>query len=225
MAESAEIQIKVYMHSRDFTEYSAESIVELFDMSQSVLPGGPRADYGGKIREVHKKRPGYKALVYRNVKEVPKFLKKEWQFALTKNWLLKDKDGQLVHAKRWPQSYAVDIGNPDYRKWVANKIKDWLDKNSFFDGVFADNGLCAYAGEWQWDYAKKPVNPRTGSFWTNEEIQQAYIALHKEIKKAIGSKLLICNGIFDGRRFFRRFDGYKQVIFNSPLDGIMSEGT
>lgn len=224
IVESAEIQIKIYMGTKGFEEYNSETIAEIFDMSQSGLPGGPRRDYSQKIRDVHKLKPDYKALVYRNVKQIPAYLKEDWQIALANNWLLKDIHGQLVSSKQWPESYAVDIGNPDYRKWIASKIKQWLDENSFFDGVFADNGLSAYVGEWQWDYAGKPINPRTGTYWKDEEIKQAYISLHKEIKQAIGSKLLICNGIFTGERFYNHLNDYKQVILNSPIDGIMSEG-
>lgn len=225
IAENSGIQIKIYIGTKDFKEYNAETIAELFDMSQSGLPGGPRRDYRQKIQEVHKLRLDYNALVYRNVKEIASYAKDDWQTALANNWLLKDINGRLVPAKHWPEDYAADIGNPEYRKWIADKIKQWLDKNSFFDGVFADNGLNAYVGEWLWDYADKPINPRTGAYWKDEEIKQAYISLHKEIKKAIGSKLLICNGIFHGERFYSRFDDYQEVISNSPLDGIMSEGT
>lgn len=225
IAEHAGIQIGVYLGTKNFEEYNAETIAEIFDMSQSPLPQGPRRDYGEKLQEVHKLKPGYKALLYRNVKDIYTYYKEEWHIALANNWLLKDSNGELVSSKQWPENYAVDIGNPEYQKWVANKIKEWLDKYNFFDGVFADNGLNVYVGEWQWDYANKPINPRTGAYWKDEEVKQAYLALHKEIKKAIGPKLLVCNGIFHGERFFSHFDDYTELIFNSPLDGIMSEGT
>ncbi|MFH0791145.1 MAG: putative glycoside hydrolase, partial [Candidatus Omnitrophota bacterium] len=152
------------------------------------------------------------------------YSKEEWRIASVNNWLLKDISGQLISDKQWPENYAADIGNPDYQKWVANKIKEWLDRNRFFDGVFADCGLSAYVDEWQWGYTNKPINPRTGTDWKDEEVKQAHISLHKEIKKAIGSKLLTCNGIFHGERFYSHFDDYKEVISNSPLDGVMSEG-
>lgn len=226
LAENTPIQIKTYLGTKDFEEYSAETIAEAFDMSQSGLPGGPRRDYSRKIQDVHRLKHGYKALLYRNVKQIANYSKEEWRIALVNKWLLKDINGQLIHTKQWPESYAVDIGNSDYQKWVANKIKEWLDEYSFFDGVFADVSLYPGVDEWLWDYAKKTiVNPRTGTYWKDEEIRQAYISLHKEIKKAIGSKLLICNGIFTGERFYKHFDDYKEVVLNSPLDGIMSEGT
>lgn len=224
IAESSEIQIGIYMGTRDFEEYNAETIAEIFDMSQSPLHGWPRRDYSEKIQDVHELKPNYKALVYRNIKQIYNYAKKEWRIALDNNWLLKDINGQLISDKQWPENYAVDIGNPDYQKWIANKIKRWLDENRFFDGIFADCGLSAYVGEWQWNYTNKPINPRTGIYWKDEEVRQAFIGLHKEIKKVIGSKLLICNGVFDGKRFYSHFDDYTEVISNSPLDGVMSEG-
>lgn len=223
-AENKGIPLGFYIGTKDFEEYDAETIAEISDMSQSVLPGGKRRDYSDKICEVRKIKPDYKALVYRNVKEIYSYAKAEWQTASANNWLLKDINGQLVFAKQWPENYAVDIGNPGYQKWVADKLKEWLEGNGYFDGVFADNGLCAYVSEWQWDYTNKPINPRSGVYWTDTELKQAFISLHKQIKKAIGRKLLICNGIFDGKRFHGHSDDYKEVISNSPLDGIMSEG-
>ncbi|OHD61999.1 MAG: hypothetical protein A2096_06715 [Spirochaetes bacterium GWF1_41_5] len=225
IGENTEIQIKIYTGSRDFAEYSAEVIADLFDMSQSKLPVKPMQDYSGKMQQVYKIKPGYKALIYRNIRDLYSYSIKEWKIALANNWLLKDIGGQLVRSKQYPENYAVDIGNPDYQKWLAKILKGWLDEYTFFDGIFADNGINVFVDAWLWDYPKeKVINPRSGDAWKDEEILQAYLALHKEIKNAIGSKLLICNGVFHGERFFRYYKNYKQIFSNSLFDGVLSEG-
>jgi hypothetical protein len=220
------IKTRFYASSWSFGEYSAETIARTFGMSQSWwVEASAAGNYARKMEQVHKINPQYKSLVYRNVKDIYDYWKDEWQLAYDNGWLLKDRNSQLIRSSIWPENYAVDVGNPDYQKWVAAKIKSWLEQYPFFDGVFADNGLAALTSEFQWDSSARAINPRTGRYWTDQEVRTAYIQLHKEIKNAIGFKLLCCNGIWTGARFYDHFAAYNEILSSSPLDGIMSEGT
>ncbi len=217
--EVPQIRIGVYTSTSTFGEYSAETIAEEFNMSQSS-----RWVNSVKMNRVHELNPGYKALVYRNLKDIYNYSIDEWQLANSSGWLLKDINGNFIRSPTWPENYLVDITNPDYQQWVAAKVKSWLEEYPFFDGVMADNSIASDVREWLWDSPTKPINPRTGTYFTDQEIRNAYIQLHKEIKNAIGSKLLVCNGIWNGGRFFDRYNSYMEIISNSPLDVIVSEG-
>jgi len=194
-----------------------ETVVELFDMVQATYNLGP------KVQAIHAIRPDFTALLYRNVRAIYNYREDEWQMALDNDWILKDENEQLVYVTIYPNNYLVDIGNPDYQKWVANWIKENIEQYGF-DGVFADVSLSAGASQHFWSTSTSPINPRTADFWTDQEVRQALIEVHKEIKKAIGSELLVCNGIYEGHRFWQRYDEYMEFFSNSPLDGIMSEG-
>jgi len=227
---TAPTSIKVDFHtgSWNFGEYDAQTIANTFGMSQSWSspdwPQHPEWDYTAKMNQVHALNPNYKALVYRNLKDIYDYWTDEWNLTNNSGWLLKNASGSYLRSPTWPENYLVDITNPDYQKWVANTIKSWINQYPFFDGVFADNSIGSDAGEWTWDSTSRPINPKTGTYFTDEEIRNAYIQLHREIKNAIGSKTLVCNGIWNGNRFYERFSSYNEIISNSPLDGIMSEG-
>ena len=171
--------------------------------------------------QLHQINPNMKILLYRNVRAIYDY-SDEWQMALDADWMLKDSSGDLIHGQTWPTIYMVDIGNTEYQKWVANWIKGYLDKYGF-DGVFSDNGFTATSGTW-WGVTAQPVNPRTGNLWASDEVIEALCSLHHEIKRAIGSKLNIANGIFEGSRFWRDQTKWMKLLSNCEVDGFMSEG-
>jgi len=195
----------------------AQDLAEYFDMCQASYGDGE------KIQAVHKIRPDFKALLYRNFRAVYTYAD-EWDVFVAKGWVLRDVNGDYVYSTEYGSSYRlVDIGNPDYQVWVANWVKEYLDLYGF-NGVFADNSLSASASELFWGVSARPINPRTASHWTDQEIRQAQIALHNKVKQAIGSRLLICNGIYYGSWFYEQYEGFVDVLQGSLMDGYMSEG-
>jgi hypothetical protein len=94
-----------------------------------------------------------------------------------------------------------------------------------FDGVLLDNGFFVTTGVF-WEASGTPINPRTHMPWTNLQVKNAYISILQKVKAAIGSKLLIPNGIWTGRSFYgtAEHDSIVEVLQNTQLDGIMSEG-
>jgi len=211
------LALKRFTGSHYFGDMEANKIAELFDMSSEWWWDETR------IRQVHQIRPDFKALLYRNIRAIYNTRLEEWQTAFENNWLLRDENGSYVYDTIYPRHSIVDIGNTSYQVWVANWIREHINEYGY-DGVFADWSLNILAsGEFSGASAI-PINPRTGASWKDEEVKQALIQLHREIKKAIGSKVLVCNGIFVGSKFWRNYDGYTQFLLDSPLDGIMSEG-
>jgi len=209
-----DLVVKRFSDSRFFKDESAETVAKLFDMCQAKIW------HREVIVQVHEIRQDFKALLYRNIRAIDN-CSDEWQMALDNNWILKDENGQLVYVMMYPTKYLVDIGNPQYQKWVAN----WIKENQYgFDGVFADYSLNARASGHFYQASATPINPRTIEPWKDAEIRQALIEVHREVRNAIGSKLLVANGIYDGRRFWRAYDEYLELLSNSPIDGVMSEG-
>jgi hypothetical protein len=207
--------LKRYASENLLRRMDAATLAYLFDMCQAWSWDSQ------KIQQVRQIKPNFKALFYRCIKAIT-YESGEWQTALDSNWILKDETGRLVYDTSYPTHYLVDIGNPQYQKWVANWINESISQY-LFDGVMADNSLYSQANEIFWTASTQPINPRTGTFWTDVEVRQALIQIHIEIKNAIGSQILWCNGINEGYHFWRRYNGYIEFLLNSPFDGLGSE--
>lgn len=216
--------VGVYTGSWNFGELTAEQIAATFDMSQSWVVDAPH-DYSAKAIQVHALNPNYKFLVYRNVGDIYHYWTEEFDLALSSGWLLKDIDGNYLTSYAG-ENYRVDITNPAYQLWVAQKIKSVLDQNPYFDGVMADNGLICDAHQWQGDVA---INPRTGTHFTDQETLDGNAGLLNAIIDAIGmGKLVLPNGIWNGAIWANIWpggDNYRYLLSKIPrLSAIGSEG-
>lgn len=219
------MKIGMYTASWNFNQFTAETIANTFDMSQSwILGTGP--EYVAKMNQVHALNPEYKALVYRNVLAIYKSYPydAEWNLATNNGWLLKDPSGKYIVTYSG-ENYMVDIGNSDYQRWVANTIESWIDQSPFFDGVMVDNSLVVSARQWEAVGGGRPINPRTGTYFTDAEVFAGYSQLLNEIIAAVGpSKLVLPNGIWNGELFFGNA-GYRTILSNVPeLNALGSEG-
>lgn len=212
--------IKRYTADTFFESTDSTVVASIFDMAQILH--WDDANILRQIHEIKQNKQDFKALFYRNIRAIYN-TSTDWQTFWNNSWILKDENGQLVYDPAWG-SYLIDIGNPQYVTWVANKINEIINEYSF-DGVFADQSLDLRASQYFLSASSSNViNPRTGQPWTDEEIRQALIRIHTEIKRVIGSKILLCNGIYRGRRFWRYYNESMEFLSNSPLDGIKSEG-
>jgi hypothetical protein len=215
----------IYTSTWNFLEFDAATIAQTFDMSQSWWVG-PNNDYSQKMSQVHALNPEYKALVYRNVDCVYNYWVDEWSLAKDNGWLLKDTYGNYVTATAYSDIFRVDITNRDYQKWVANKIESWIQQYPFFDGVMADNGLKHSESEWEGSVSGRPINPRTGTYFTWDEIETGYSQLLNEILSAVSPKLVVPNGIWTGTVFYNDPNTYTAIMSQVPgLNGLGSEGT
>lgn len=229
------VQTNISVKSSGTIEYLTQSLViklctvneyAIFDTTPQIYAGlydMCAADMSTNVRnniaQVHQIRPDFKALLYRNIRSILQ-TNAEWQTFVNNGWILKDSSGNYVSCD---VGYLVDMGSPGYQNWIANYLNSEISSLGY-DGVFADNSLAWGAGEWFWG-ASVPINPRTGNVWQDSEVIQAEIGLHNAIKGVIGSKLLWCNGIYSGNRFYWFQSQYTQVLASSKLDGFTSEGT
>jgi hypothetical protein len=176
-----------------------------------------------KISNIESTKPSQVTLLYRNVRAVNTY-DPEFQTFLNNNWILRDAHGNLLRTTANPSQYIVDKGSPAYQQWVAN----WINSNVYqygYDGVFLDCSVYPTIGENLWGtpaYGVGAINPRTGRLYTDQEHKQSEISLINRIKYTLGNKLVIGNGIYEGQRFFQR--DYDEIILNSQIDGVVSEG-
>jgi hypothetical protein len=123
----------------------------------------------------------------------------------------------------------VDITNLGYQRWLGAKVKSWLDQNPAFDGIMADNSLKYSAQEFDSCGKTRPINPRTGIYFTDAEILDGCAGTLNAIIDAIGTnKLLMPNGIWNGAIWWNSGigDNYKHILSKVPrLNCLTSEGT
>jgi alpha-glucosidase (family GH31 glycosyl hydrolase) len=210
--------VRSQMYESYPTKFSAATYAQKVDMYE--------AHYGdaAKVQQIHALNPAAICLLYRSVREVYQS-SDEFSMFKAKGWLLKDMNGNLIYSTDFPTNWLVDPGNLDYQQWLANWLKGYVDQYGF-NGVFLDCSLYASIGEYCWSASSGPaMNPRTGQAFTDDQYKAAAIALINKVKNTIGSKIVICNGIYDGTRFFNGYHGdYTTVLLGSALDGVVSEG-
>ena len=214
----------VYTASWNFAEYDAQTIANTINMSQSAYVYDPANDYAAKMNQVHALNPAYKALVYRNVGCVHSYRTEEWDYCYEQGWLLKDANGNYVVNQKWPEDYLVDITNSKYQTWLANLMVSWLQQKPYFDGVMADNSLKRGERDWYGGATERPINPRTGTYFTDDEILTGLGNLLNKLQTAIGPKVLLSNGIWSGNAFYSHPNTYtKSLSIASNITGLFSE--
>jgi hypothetical protein len=180
------------------------------------------------MNQVHALNPNYKFLVYRNVMSIYSFWPDEWNYAKSQGWLLKDINGNYV-TESWTSNYMVDITNQSYQRWLGARLQLWLNQYPAFDGVMADNALKYSAREFDAGGMTRPINPRTGTYFTDTEILDGCAGILNAVIDAIGtSKLLMPNGIWNGAIWWNTWpggDNYRYVLSKVPrLNCLASEG-
>jgi hypothetical protein len=223
-------KVGIYVSSWNFDEYKASTIANTFDMSQSwcMIEYPPSYDYSTKMNQVHALNPNYKFLAYRNFECVYSSWSGEWNYCKSQGWLLKDINGNYVTESDWPKAnYVVDITNQSYQRWLGAKVELWLTQYPSFDGVMADNSLRYSAQEFAEMCNATPIDPNTGSYFTDQEIWDGCAGMLNAVIDAVGSnKLVVANGIWSGFVWNSSDgNGYRYILSKVPrLNGVMSEG-
>jgi hypothetical protein len=198
--------------------------VETF-ASKSDMYIGHYWDAMKTIPKIHQLNPNYLGLLYRNIRSIwnvghGEYDPYEYKLFFDNGWVMRDAEGTIILTEE--NAIMVDVGNPNYQKWLANWYKSYLDDYGM-NGAYLDNCLASY--EIMWATSQTPINPRTGKAWTNQEFKAAMIAIVNKVKDTIGSRLVVGNGIFNGQHFF---DSSRQQTYidllNSKIDGVVSEG-
>ncbi len=202
------------------TEISAEKIaanIDIWSGHYNVLHVGT---------EVKKYNPDAKIFLYRNLRDVwnknstYEYNAEELELFERNGWILKDSAGNYVRSG--DDAFLVDVGNPDYRVWVAQWLKNYTIAYNV-SGVWLDN--CFTSREMLWGpIIGAPVNPRTGNEWTDQEFFDATVAIVNTVKSVLGPNVYVMgNGIYNGNNWVNRKVWYQGLMLNSSLDVIMSE--
>lgn len=198
----------------DDSQFSVDVCVSNADMIMNHF------ELAYRVPRMHSINPNLIALLYRNIRAV---YDRAVEYGLFRNnsWILKDINGVQISSNVY-HYWIVDVGNPNYQEWLANWVKNYINQYGY-DGVFLDN--CLPSIEIMWSTSPGPaINPRTGKAYTALEFEQAVIDVVNTIKNAIGNKLVIGNGVYEGQRFFGTNNPYYlDLLTKSAIDGIESE--
>src|SRR5208283_3886782 len=88
-------------------------------------------------------------------------------------WLLKDSSGNYL---QYGNEYVWDIGNPNAQQWVANFLENNELAHPSLDGVRFDNSQPTTDFFYDVGFSP-PINPRTGSTWTDQQVCDAMVSL------------------------------------------------
>ena len=124
-SNSPSFKIRKFLTAYDFNEVDIPFIASNFDTIDTYLS---KASQVAKIKRLN---PLFKAIYYKNA-----LTHRE---GATEEWYVHDaqKGSRLVN-KDWGW-YLMDIGNQAYRTSLAHRIKNDLDANPVYDGVFLDD--------------------------------------------------------------------------------------
>ncbi len=217
--DSGEIRFNRFYFDDLTTRIPPEQIasnIDIWDGHYDVLRVGA---------EVKKINPDVKLFLYRNLRAVwnenhTEYNAEELELFKQNDWILKDSTGNYV--RDGDVGFLVDVGNPDYRAWVANWYKSYAIAYNV-SGVWLDN--CLASREMLWGpIIGAPINPRTGFEWTDQEFFDAVVTIVNTVKSTLGPNICVMgNGIFNGNNWVWREAWYHSLLLNSSLDGIMSE--
>ena len=172
------------------------------------------------LPDLIKVNPRLLIFIYRNIGSIDEQSEGEIQTARDNGWILLDELGNDVYRLRNPVMKLVDIGNPDYREWLADLINNRTE-NIHVSGVFGDTTAVRIAG-----MSADPINPRTGKVYTDQEYSADMLALVKRVREKTG-KLYIANG--NGMLCGSHWAGfYQHRAIAEPVvdevDGVLLEG-
>jgi hypothetical protein len=213
--QSEDLEIKRIIFDTS-NQWTIPEIAELADICMSHY------EIAFRVPKIHALNSGIICLIYRNIRAVYSRTPDEYNLFAQNGWILRDEYGTPIKSKTFGYT-MVDVGNPNYQKWIANWIKNYTDTYGY-DGVFLDN--CLPSTEILWDASSNPaINPRTGQQYTSLEFKEAVISLVNKIKITIGDKKIVGNGVFDGERFFdeKYYQNYCDLLTQSEIEGIVSE--
>ncbi len=121
-------------------------------------------------------------------------------------WVLRDSSGNRLYIPFQCSGgsctqFAADIGNPEFRQqWIAGAVK----QAETFGGTFMDDVNLAGPGP-DGDQMRvsdgngnlvRPINPRTGQHYTNDEWAADFAGFITDLKAALGAHELVCNIVY-----------------------------
>jgi len=210
---------------RNWAESDRAWYAENFDMlttSHWSIKNTETGEWLNYLPEMHAVNPDLKVLLYWNVPNIDEN-SKDYDMLLANEWVLKGKNGDVVTRKGdWPSLKGTDIGNEEYRKWLANKIAGYTSSKHIY-GIMADNTATSARAR----YDPIPINPRTGREYTDEDYTNDMVELIKEVKRVTGKVYVgngygtVCGGCpWSG--YQKHKDNAEKII--NAVDGVLLEG-
>jgi hypothetical protein len=114
----------------------------------------------------------------------------EWIVANHPDWILKDKDGNLIRSGGGlsnPGEYWPDPGNPEWQAYFAEKINQLLNETGGqWDGILFDQFIGTADGHVRYAQAAQQVN-----YPTDEAYQAAYLEFFEAVAAKIPVPLIV----------------------------------
>lgn len=185
----------------------------------AVTPGGwdPVADTDvgdpQRIQKLKAVKPNIKVLLY-----VFPQISWGWEDGFREEWVVRGADGQPVLNPDDPnEQLLMNINNAEYRRFIIRRIVDTVNRYGF-DGVYND-GIWPTVNLGQ-DYVGWTPRPPRGVIdnWHAWSLQ-----LLRELKRALGSKLLITNStpVYDDGDPKNLDDDFLAVVDGTVLEGYL----
>ena len=174
------------------------------------------------ISRLYTINPEMKILGYRNVAYVGENEDggKLLDYARQNGWILKDIDGNEVQNLVNTVLKRADVGNPDFRDWLSDLIKNRTDSLGI-DGIMGDVTACRITM-----VNADPINPRTGEIYTDQDYSADMLALVKRVREKTG-KLYLANGVGMLQGSWKVGFWYNRELAEpivNEVDGVLIEG-
>jgi hypothetical protein len=218
-------QIKILRQSFHRSTWSVSRFASIIDVYQGHY------DTLSVVPQIKAIRSDVLAFVYYNTVIVWRENHAEYdaaklQLFIDNNWILKDSSGSYIDTLNYA-GYFVDFGNPAYHTWLANWYNNYVNQYQL-DGASLDNVFWDSTVWWcKEPNGKTPINPRTGSAFTNQQICDAYKQMTIKIRDTLGSaKHVLINGIYNGNHFYAAWRNpyFVDGMLHGGQDAVMSEG-
>jgi len=176
-----------------------------------------------QIEKLRLYNPLMKIFGYRNVAFVDEHSTQDIELARANGWVLRDNAGNEVYEKNYPSLKLVDVGNADYREWVAERIRYLMTELVSIDGVFGD-GTSALID--LYTVSARPINPATGALYEDQDWRDGTIALVRRVKEVTRMEYLANGGGMmsgSGTTGFWRNQQLAEALIE-VVDGVFLEG-
>jgi hypothetical protein len=165
--------------------------------------------------------PSKPVLEYKNWHSITDYWS-DYQLALDNGWVLYDANGNVVYEKGWPENKLMDPGHPGFKQYLVEWIGESIARG--FDGVWADNSNSIYI-QTAWRLSARPVNPRTGQLYTDEDWFNDHVELINHVKSIYPNYIFCSNGmLYNGYEFFKDKALYERFLNEADMDILYIEG-
>jgi hypothetical protein len=138
--------------------------------------------------------------------------------AYPSSWYARDAYGQPVSSKS-EGNWLMDVSN---QSWIQDRVQTCTSyiSASGYDGCYVDMlGASSVAAGY---VSSPPVNPATKQLWTSQDWLAATSKLGAAVKSANPSRMVVGNGLQNGRQYFSSPDA-TSVLLNG-VDGGNAQG-